>query len=226
MTPTIVHDYLKTLGRHWSGSGVAVELGCWLGATTRALLDGLEEAGYDCLYHAYDRWRADKDQVPKAAAQGVRLHDAQDLSVLFAQNVASFLVRIHQGEIAQTIVDYSGGPIEICLLDAPKTDPILTSCMETLSRHFIPGKTVVGFLDYYFYKDHPERSELAAPVRFVEARAESYEKIMEWPGECSCAFFKFNPKVSDPRVCNPRVYDPRVSSPKVCGPKLLAEKSS
>ena len=73
MTPTVVHDYLARLGEEWSGRGVAVELGSWLGGTAVPLLRGLERAGYDRPFYAYDRWEATEDEVRKAVQQGTKI---------------------------------------------------------------------------------------------------------------------------------------------------------
>jgi hypothetical protein len=197
MTPEIVHYYLTALGSYWSGQGCVVELGCWLGATTRALLDGLERVGFNRPYHAYDSWRANDDQVSKAAAQGVRLKPNQDLTPLFLHNVGT-KVHVHQGEIGETINDYSGEPIEICLFDAPKQDPLFTHCMDKLRPYFIPGVTVVGLLVYYFYREHPEKRDWAsmanrfmAPVEYIEKHKYAFRKQAEWPEQSSCVFFRY-----------------------------------
>lgn len=191
MTPDFVHYYLKSLGASSIGQGCVVELGCWLGATTRALLDGLAESQYRLPYHAFDRWLAISDQLPKAEAQGVPLTLHQDLSPLFQKNVSSPFVFMHQGEIGGSLHHYPGGPIKICLFDAPKEDPLFTWCMNILRPHFIPGVTVLGLLDYYFFKDHPTRPELRAPVSYMEKNHRAFEKMIEWPERCSCAFFRY-----------------------------------
>jgi hypothetical protein len=197
MMPEIVHYYLAALGSYWDGHGCVVELGCWLGATTRALLDGLERAGYDRLYHAYDRWQATDEQVVKAEAQEVHLKTGQDLLPLFAKNATSPLLYCHQGELGTTLASYPQAPgelgsaVEICLFDAPKEDPLFTTCMSTLRPHFIPNVTVVGLLDYYFFKEHPDRPELLAPVAYMEKHGKSFKKIAEWPEQCSCVFFRY-----------------------------------
>ena len=47
MTPPKVHDFLYQIGTMWRGEGIAMELGCWLGASSVPLLKGLTEAGYE-----------------------------------------------------------------------------------------------------------------------------------------------------------------------------------
>jgi len=194
MTPPEVHDYLRTVGKQWTGEGLAVELGCWLGASTVPLLDGLTDAGYSDFYWAFDNWHATKSEVQKAKEQGLVIKVGQDLMPLFLENTEEFgLIQPIKGSLPDTLGEYNGGPIEICLFDAPKKDPVFTKCLKQLEPHFLPGITVIGFLDYYAYEKHTGQKcyDLSIPVRTTENEADSFELMQHWPGLCSCAFFKY-----------------------------------
>jgi hypothetical protein len=198
MTPPVVHDYLTELGKQWTGQGVAVELGSWLGATAAALLRGLMKAepAYDRPFYAFDRWKASTGEVVKArsfetiSSPGI-LYFGQDLLPLFLKNVRYSRMRTFQGSIQETITQYPGDPIEICLFDAPKHNPLFIQCIRALSPYWIPGVTVLGLLDYYAYRKRPEKQTLKAPVRLIENNPGCFEKLVEWPDECSCVFFKY-----------------------------------
>lgn len=193
MTPPIVHEYLHELGLRWNNKGVVIELGCWLGATTRALLDGLGE-NYNYPYYCYDRWKANNQEVEKAKLQGINLKIGQDLSWLFLENVNYKNICAFQGDISKNIKNYFGDNIEICLFDAPKRNPVFKQCMYTLLPYFIPGVTILGLLDYYFYQrqaDTKRYNDFLAPVNFINDHKENFEKLAEWPSECSCVFFKY-----------------------------------
>jgi hypothetical protein len=189
MTPHYVHSYLRELGRGWSGRGCAVELGCWLGASTLALLSGLVERGYDLPYYCHDFWRATDEQVRLAGGQIIA---GQDLLPLFLASVSPIYAGVvaRPGDIARTVGRYDR-PVEICLLDAPKTDPLFSRCMGELEPCFVPGATVLGLLDYSFHRKCPGDDRYLAPIRYVEERARRYELEAEWPGQCSCAFFRY-----------------------------------
>ena len=196
MTPQVVHDYLVSIGARWSGQGCVVELGCWLGATTRALLDGLEQAGFNYAYHAYDRWRATAEEVIKSYKQGLTIVDGQDLTPIFIQNARTPLLKPHKGDLLLSLASYPGDPIEVCLFDAPKREPLFTASMSRLRPHFLPGITVVGLLDYYFYKEFSvgqvgEADEHKAPVRYIETNHSAFEKMAEWPDQSSSVFFRY-----------------------------------
>lgn len=199
MTPSVVLEYLEEVGRSWSGSGVAVELGSWLGATATSLLKGLVEAGYDRNFYAFDFWKANDEQIEKAKIQGLNLHVKQDLRPLFLENVETVYSKVitYQGRLPRTLEHYSEHPIEICLFDAPKRDPVFSDCMNGLVPYFIPGITIVGLMDYYFYKskDDVVREWVKAPVSYIKEYSENFEKIKEWRGEVECVFFKYIKKI-------------------------------
>lgn len=194
MTVHSTHAYLRELGRSWRRCGSVVEIGCWLGASTASLLAGLLEGDYDLPYYCHDGWCATPAEVELAGRSGISLHVGQDLQPLFEQNVAGLCagVVLRRGEITRSIEACSGdGPVEICLLDAPKTDPLFSRCMEILEPLFVPGVTTLGLLDYGFHKKFPGDERYLAPVRFIESRGSRYSLLAEWPDECSCAFFRY-----------------------------------
>jgi len=195
MTPVEVHDFLRQIGSHWTGQGTAMELGSWLGASAVPLLEGLAAAGYDRQFWAFDKWITNEEQVKKASLQGQELKNKQDILPLFIRNTASAYsaVTAVRGAIPETLKRYSGDPIEICIFDAPKRNPVFIKSMQALEPYFIPGVTILGLLDYYFYKRNKGEREALFQVQeeFIQAHPESFTKIMEWPGLCSCAFFKY-----------------------------------
>lgn len=196
MTPTVVHKFLRNVGRGWSGRGVAIELGCWLGASTRPLLEGLVEAGYDRPFWAFDLWTATPNEVKKAAKEGEILTIGQDLIDIYLHNVTSVygLVNAFKGRIPNILRKYDGGPIEVCVFDAPKTDPDFMDSIRMVLPDFIPGVTILGLLDYNSYRKHvgPERDKFLAPVKFMEENRGYFIQLKSWPvGVCSCAFFKY-----------------------------------
>jgi hypothetical protein len=198
MTPTVVHDYLRAVGKEWK-EGVAIEIGCFLGATTLALLDGLKEAGYTEPYFAYDRWEGNEQQVEICASHGIRVKKNQDMRPLFLKNVEGVGIRIHshKGDVPVTLSTFPNKSIYVCLLDAPKKDPEFTNCMERLIPYFIPGVTVLGLLDYNFWKkkDGNLRTQLLAPVRWMQQHKINFKQLAEWPVDCTGVFFKYVKKI-------------------------------
>jgi len=204
MTTPEVHAYLNEMGRGWTGAGTAIEVGCWLGATSAALLDGLVEAGYNKPFWAFDRWRANSAEVRKASEYDVSLHIEQDLAPLYQKNVSSIYPNLNtiKGSIPEKLHFYNGEPIEVCLFDAPKRNPVFHDSIRFCEPYFIPGVTVLGLLDYYFYKrcrgtqNKKDWARFLAPVNFIEKYSESFTLMKEFPDNSSCAFFKYEKPIA------------------------------
>lgn len=198
MTPEVVQDYLRQLGAQWTGRGVVMELGCWLGASAVPLLEGLREAGYDRQFWAFDRWQANEQQV-ELTRDNVRLRLGQDVRPLFIDNVREVLsgrmeAQAVKGPLPDTLATYDDAPIEICIFDAPKQDPVFADCTRRLIPYFIPGVTVWGLMDYKFYERHEgrRRHQLLAPVRFIHEHPDNFQVIGKWPVNVTTAvFFKY-----------------------------------
>jgi hypothetical protein len=194
MTSPQIHAYLEELGSQWTGQGSAVELGCWLGASAIALLKGLTKAGYNQPFWAFDKWEADRGQVPKAQAQGVKLKLGENTLPIFKRNVNPIYDKVTtvKGGMPSTLHFYDSQPIEICILDAPKAEPIFTESIKAMSPYWIPGVTILGLLDYDFYLRHTgaKREKFKAPVVFMEKHKRNFSLLKEWPDEV-VKFFKY-----------------------------------
>ena len=189
MTPPEVHEYLREIGREWSGKGLAVECGCWLGATTAALGQGLADAGYEGDIICFDRWKANGEEVGKAETQGVDLRVNQNLQPVFEAFVrqACPFIGFHavRGEI-RNMQWPNKDKIEIFLLDAVKQDPGFTTVMNTFGPAFVEGATI-GLMDFYYARKIGRRRD---QERWAEKHSENLTLIKEFDG-ASCAFFRY-----------------------------------
>lgn len=189
MTPESVHKALTGYGAAWSGRGVAVECGSWLGATCAALCLGLEKAGYDRSVYCYDRWKANAEEVEKARAQGQDIEVGQNLAPIFRANVRRATnINIWTNRIAQIHMAtwHDRLPIEIFLLDAAKSSPGFERTLDVFGPYWVPG-AVVGLLDFYFARKMGRRPN---QEQFVEAHGDAFELIQDFDG-CSSAFFRY-----------------------------------
>lgn len=198
MTTKLAQRYLKEIGEKWRGRGVAMELGCWLGASAVPLLKGLVTAGYNKQFWAFEKWTAYPSQIRKAKIQGLHLSDGQDTRLLFLDNVHKVYKRVTavKGMFPHVLERYSPGEnIEICIFDAPKTDPVFSLSIKTLYKHWILGVTILGLLDYNFYKGKAgdKQEGFLAPHRFIDRNRGCFELIKEWEGESSVFFRYINP---------------------------------
>lgn len=193
MNPKQVHEYLHEIGKNWTGQGVVVELGSWLGGSAISLLEGLVEADYNRTFYAFDRWRANDGEVRKANKQGSKIHFKQDLKPIFLNNVKEVYENILavQGNIEKSIHQVQWPDIEICIFDAPKKNPIFSKCIRALAPYWIPGVTILGLMDYHHHKKFSGKAkdDLLAPVNFINNNKECFEMIKDFqPAEP--VFFK------------------------------------
>ena len=203
MNPPEVHQYLNELGRGWTGQGVAMEVGCWLGATSVALLEGLVEAGYDRPFWAFDRWSANGAEVIKASDQKVPLLMGQDLKPVYEKNVSPTYAKLKmvKGAIPGTFRVYTRDSIEFCLFDAPKCNPVFRDATKFVVPYFIPGVTVFGLMDYYFYKrkqeqQHADWKKFLVPVHFIKKYSDHFTLLREFSGFGMSAFFRYEKEIS------------------------------
>lgn len=197
MTSPKVHEYLTALGEGWR-DGVAIELGCWLGGSSAPLLKGLVKAGYNKPFYAFEKWVVNKEQIAKAASQGVRLSFRQDSEPIYRENVKKYYphVKTFKGVLPLTLNRFPGVPIDICIFDAPKAEPVFTGCLRHLEKHFKEGETVLGLLDFKFYDRHSgeKRRKFRAPVDFMEKYGKHFTLVQQWDDE-AVVFFRYESKI-------------------------------
>lgn len=198
MTNPRVHEFLYELGYNWTGQGTAVELGSWLGASAVPLLEGLIQSAFDKQFWAFDRWEANSEQVKKAKDQGVRLALNQDLEQLFINNVTRVYpnIRTVKGNMPKSLRAYGVTPIEICIFDAPKQEPVFTECVKQLIPYWIPGVTVLGLLDYWFFQRHEgrKRTRFITPHLFMKKYGQYFSVIKDFT--TSEVFFRYEKELN------------------------------
>lgn len=126
---------------HWltaawaEGSGAVVDLGCFAGGATARLAEGQRSAGQTAPIHGYDRFAVDAktrrrwlDPAGAPNGGGDLLPTAEALLAPWADRVT-----LHRGDLQQA--DWTGGPIEILVVDASKS----TDTLDAIARVFYPA---------------------------------------------------------------------------------------
>lgn len=195
MTGADVREYIREIGRGWTGQGVAVECGAWMGASTVALAAGLKEGGYDRVLHAYDRWSANKSEVDKAAAAGVEIGLKENLRARFLANAGAVGVDVEAHACELVFVKWwEAEPIEVFLLDAAKWEPGFSAVLRAFGPYWLPGVTTVGLLDYHYWRQFPEgrrRTQLRCQEEFVERHAGAFTVLRDYGPKRAPCFFRY-----------------------------------
>jgi hypothetical protein len=174
---------------------LAVELGCWLGACTAAIGEGLASAGYAPRpLHCYDRWLANAGEAEKANARGLNVSEGDDTTPLFLSHVMPVYPHIetHRGEMDKAA--WTGETIELFVLDAAKVDKPLLHVLRTFGPCWIPGVTTVALMDFNFdlYKTkEAARHRYGHQRRLVAAAGDALECVYDSPDDYGPAIFQY-----------------------------------
>jgi len=188
-------DFLYATGKALRGVGSVVECGSWLGASVAPMAAALRDAESTAVIHCYDRWRATKEEVRKAAAQGVELFEGQDLLPLFKENVLAIYPHVvcHQGWTREAT--WRDGPIELYIDDCNKGPEDFHHALATFGPAWIPGQTMVVLMDFEFYKKPhltaEERRRYGCQKRFVEQHADCFDQLAANIGGTSAVVFRY-----------------------------------
>jgi hypothetical protein len=133
-------------------SGSIVDLGCWMGATTVALANGLASKGAGLpsteVIDAYDRfvWQPWMDEC-KDYIFGI-YEPGESFLPEARRRVASYsnLIRLHAADLTRT--EWTGGPIKILLVDAMKTSELA----KAITMNFFPSLFTGALLIHQDYK--------------------------------------------------------------------------
>lgn len=128
--------------------GAAVELGTWLGASTRALVEGIEASERGIPLVCYDQWRATEPEVEKARVQGFCINVGDDLLPLARQNIQYPLIAV-RGDIGKS--RWCGAAIGCMIFDQAKRDPAWSHCLAEFGPHWMNG-CVIALLDFSFWR--------------------------------------------------------------------------
>ena len=131
-----------------SGNGSLVEVGSWLGRSTLHLAAGIERAGHHQHLHCFDGFTWARSDPGKS---DLPLRPGDNFQSYFEANVSQFssLVTAHRTKIAD--ISWSGDPVEVLFLDAPKKLPEITRCLEVFGPSLIPGRSIIAIQDYQYF---------------------------------------------------------------------------
>jgi SAM-dependent methyltransferase len=154
----LVPDELRLLNRlaeNYSGVGVIVDGGSFLGGSTVALADGLRRnprrrrLGQDKVIHSFDRFEVEEwtrgVYFPESTPPGTSFREQ------FESNIAPWadLVEVHAGDVLAH--EWKNGPIEILFIDMAKHWKVCDWVTWQFFPHLIPGRSIVVQQDYLYH---------------------------------------------------------------------------
>lgn len=159
VTTMLMDDELRLLefiaGDGFTGEGLIIDGGCFLGGSTLALASGLRHnlarrgMAETPLIHSFDLFEIED------WTRGVYFPEDRQVGdstrALYDANIAPFapLITVHEGDITAT--HWPGNPIEILFIDVAKHWTVCDWITEHYFPHLIPGKSVVIQQDYLYH---------------------------------------------------------------------------
>ncbi|MDT0682233.1 hypothetical protein RM543_06020 [Roseicyclus sp. F158] len=138
------------LAAFWcEGAGEIVDLGSFAGGSTARLAEGHRAAGLESGIHAYDRFTADeKVKSSILYKQGIAPFEGEDILPLAQSLLGPWAPAItyHRGEIDE--MTWSGGPIEMLVMDASKAAGTMDAMSAAFMPHLVPGRSLLVQQDY------------------------------------------------------------------------------
>lgn len=131
------------------GTGDIVDLGCFAGGSTARLAEGQRAAGRARGVHAFDRFTAGAEVKQSILyEQGVAPFEGSDILPLAKSLLEPWApaVTFHRGEIDRK--RWSGGPIEVLVMDASKAAETGDRMAETFFPHLIAGASLLVQQDF------------------------------------------------------------------------------
>jgi len=131
----------------YSGEGLLLDCGCFLGGSTTALAEGLKESASPTKkLHSFDLFVAGPFEGRAYAREG--LEEGKSFRTIYDQNVAAYIdnVEVHEGDITQAQIPE--GDIEILFIDCAKIPEVNDFFVSKLFPRLIPGKSIIIQQDY------------------------------------------------------------------------------
>ena len=134
-----------------TGDAAIVDAGCFLGASTSALLSGVRDRGARWEgppVASFDLFRVEPYTMQRFFADDDSLRAGDSFRGRFDSNIARFDVPhvVHEGDIVQ--IGWSGEPIDILFLDVLKTWEINDAVLRDFFPFLRRGQSVIVHQDY------------------------------------------------------------------------------
>lgn len=182
-------QYYKYIGRFYSGKGMVVELGPWLGCSTASIVRGLIDNPHFVgkKLHVYDDfvWRPDwmNDYVPQVE-QLQKHQDFQPLFERYAEPIKGYLtvekrkIVSYDGNENLPQLSWDKGPVEILYVDCGRTFEANQAWYNIFVRSFLPGVTLLILQDWSTHSEIPVKW-FNQIKQFVDSKASELQLVHE-----------------------------------------------
>lgn len=132
-----------------------VEIGAWMGSNSAHIQIGRLLGAHGAKHHVFDPFSAEGVNAEKAKKyHGIEFNHKDDLIDIYKRNMARFglPVIIHRESAFEGTWMY--GQIDLFVDDFGCDKYQMRKKIKRFYPYFIPGKTIIIMVDYYFYETH------------------------------------------------------------------------
>jgi hypothetical protein len=161
-------QYYHYISRFYSGAGEVVELGPWLGLSTRHIMSALS---YNPTFagrklHVFDDFVWRSDWMDPHFSEGERPRHHESFQHLFEGYTASVANRLHvtkakftdyDGNMDVPLAEWHKGAIEMIFVDCGRTYQANQGWYNIFSYAFVPDLTLVIMQDWRLHRERPRR---------------------------------------------------------------------
>jgi len=188
---TGIGGFLQDAAIHARENTNIIEIGTWLGAGTGQLaLGALKRVNPQTIQiHTYDKFTASQPEVEKAALKNVMLVAEEDTLPKVKKFLSGLDPLIHFHKINLLDIKYpEKKPISVYVDDAAKTPALFTHMIKTFSPYWIPGETVLVFMDFHHWRRFPDRPDFKYQQFIVDSYPDSFRLLQTFVGKPGVAF--------------------------------------
>lgn len=161
--------YYEYIGGLYRGHGEAIELGPWLGKSTRHIIRGLDKnpAFHGRQLHVFDDFVWRSSWMNRHIDDREQLQNHADFRPLFEKYVEDIRGRlaVTQGKIVDydgnqkfPQIEWSGAPIEIMYIDCGRTMQVNEAWYRIFSAGLIPDLSMIIMQDWRTHRERPRLS--------------------------------------------------------------------
>ncbi len=189
MTSATERAYFQWYAQHiFQGSGVIVDLGCWLGSTTIPLAMGLSKNSVlrtSCKsIHAYDEfiWRPYMEPNVVGTSLEGKFKMGENFLPEFNKRIAPWKDQIVVHSVDLSKVTWNGEGIEFLLIDAMKSWELTNNIIQQFFPALLPGKSLILHQDFAHW--------FTPWIHLTNYRFRNYFEFVYEVPKCSSVVFK------------------------------------
>jgi hypothetical protein len=161
-------QYYEYVGSIYEGRGEIIELGPWLGKSTRHIMRGLDDniEFADKRLHVFDDFIWRSSWMDQHVPRNERLQNHACFRHIFERYVREILPRLnvtrariadYDGNEALPRVRWNGEPIEMMYIDCGRTIQVNEGWFEVFAPSFIPDVTLLIMQDWRLHRERPRK---------------------------------------------------------------------